>query len=155
MLDHLEGLSIFCDLNNDELDAIALFCEDLEFDEGEVIISERSKDAFDLYVLVHGSVEIVGNAQGSHNLSEEVVISKKEKDVFGEIGWLCHQQRTATVRSYSKTRIIRVNGDALNRFLAEHPEAGYKVMRRMACVLAESLAETSSLLKQLLWANGI
>ena len=155
MLDHLERLSIFSDLDNDELDSIALFCEDLEFDDGEVIISEHSKDAFDLYVLIEGSVEVIANADGNHNTTEEVVISKKDKDVFGEIGWLCQQERTATVRSYGKTRIIQVHGESLNRYLEENTSAGFKVMRRMAMTLSHNLAETSSLLKQLLWANGL
>ena len=155
MIDHLERLSIFQDLANDDLDAIALFSEEYEFDDGEIIICEKSADSFDLYILVSGSVEVVANADGNQNVTDELVISKKDKDIFGEIGWLCQQERTATVRSYGSCKIIKVDGDSLRVYLKEHPEAGMNVMHRMAVILAQSLAETSNLLKQLLWVNGI
>lgn len=155
MLDHLERLSIFQDLANEDLDAIALFAEEYDCDDGEVIIAENSSDAFDIYVLVSGSVEVVANADGNKNVTEELVISKKDKDIFGEIGWLCQQERTATVRSYGESHIIKVDGNSLQIYLDEHPAAGLKVMHRMAVLLAQSLAETSNLLKQLLWVNGI
>ena len=79
MLDHLERLSIFADLDNDELDSIALFSEDLEFDEGEVIISEHSKEAFDLFVLIDGSVEVIANADANHNTLKKSSFLKKTK----------------------------------------------------------------------------
>lgn len=155
MLDHLERLSIFSDLEGDDLDAISLFSEELDLDDGEVILSEHTKDDFDLYLLVQGSVEVVAHGADKTKVSEEVVISKQDKNIFGEIGWLFQEERTATVRSYGASKIIQVNGILLRRYLATHPHAGYVMMTHMAKHLARNVTQTSNLLKQVLWVHGI
>ena len=155
MLDHLEDLSIFSELDADELDAIAIFSLERDFDDGEVIITENTKDNFDLYLLVKGSVEVVAHGADKANVSDEVVISKQDKDIFGEIGWLFREERTATVRSYGTSKIIQVNGDSLRVFLEEQPKTGYKLMNHMAKHLARNVTQTSNLLKQVLWVHGI
>ena len=151
MLDELEALSIFKGLSEDDLQSIALFAAELDLDDGEIIISEDSKDSFDLYLLVQGSIEIVAKGKDPTKVSEEVVISKQDKDIFGEIGWLFQEKRTATVRSYGSSKIVQVNGDNLRRYLADHPDAGYRLMTHMSHHLARTVTETSNLLKQVLW----
>ena len=100
-------------------------------------------------------MEVVAHGADKNNLNDEVVISVQDKDIFGEIGWLFQQQRTATVRSYGKSQVIRVNGDELRRYLHEHPRVGYLLMTQMAKHLAKNVTETSNLLKQVLWVHGI
>ena len=61
------------------------------------------------------------------------------------------EKRTATVRSYGSSKIVQVNGDNLRRYLADHPDAGYRLMTHMSHHLARTVTETSNLLKQVLW----
>lgn len=151
--DYLETTTILMDLDASELDDIALFCARHEYYDGEILIEENNEDDFDIFILIDGSIEIV--SRDSDLISDEVVISKNEKDLFGEIGWLTNRKRTATVRCAGTVQVIRIDGVALRNYVEVNTQAGYKVMRRIAIMLSHNLAETSNLLKQILWNNNI
>ena len=151
--EYLEKTTIFMDLSLSELDDLAMFCSRHEFYDGEILIEEKKNDNFDIFILVEGSVEVV--SRDSDLVSGEAVISKHDKDLFGEIGWLTNRRRTATVRCAGPVEVIRIDGVALQNYVEMNPQVGYRVMRRMAIMLSHNLAETSNLLKQILWNNNI
>ncbi len=146
-------LELFEDLSADEIDEISLFSKMHHLDDGTLLIQENDVDRFDLYVLCNGSLEVV--SRNSEITSAEVVISKDEKEIFGEIGWLCQKKRTADVRCYGPVKVIQIDGERLRKLVQQNPRVGYNIMRRTAVMVAESLAQTSGLLKQVLWANNI
>jgi hypothetical protein len=59
------------------------------------------------------------------------------------------------VRCYGPVEVIQIDGEKLRQYLQQNPHAGFNILRRTAVMVAESLAQTSGLLKQVLWANNI
>lgn len=151
--DYLEKTTIFMDLDSSELEDLALFCSRHEYCDGEILIEENRQDNFDIFILIEGSIEIV--SRDSDLVSDEVVLSKHDKDLFGEIGWLTNRKRSATVRCAGTVEVIRIDGVALRNYVEINASVGYNVMRRIAIMLSHNLAETSNLLKQILWNNNI
>jgi CRP-like cAMP-binding protein len=149
MIEDLDSSSFFQDLTVAQLHDISAFCTPLSLGDGDMLIQEAERGQPDLYVLCAGSVEIVSNA--APIISDEVVISKMDKDIFGEIGWLTGSKRTASVRCHGEVRAIQVDGEALTGYLNSHPDVGYMVLRRVSLTLAERMKNTDSLLKQILW----
>ena len=111
MIEDLEDISLFQDLSLSQLNDISEYCELQMLNDGDVLIREKVQDDLDLYVLCKGSVEIVSSSNPI--TSGEVVISKEDKDVFGEMAWLTKHCRTASVRCYGQVTAIRVDGHAL------------------------------------------
>ena len=153
MLTGLETISIFTDLEFNQLEEISAFCERLELVEGDVLISENDHSSNDLYVLFNGHVEIISN--GSGVTSDDVSISKQDKEIFGEISWLTGGKRTATIRCVNEVEAIRIDGKKLSHYLEQHPAAGFAVTRRIALLLAHRMDQTNNLLKQVLWNSNI
>jgi CRP-like cAMP-binding protein len=151
--DALLKLELFEDLKTDEIDQIAAISTMRHLLDGTLLIQENDIQSFDLYVLCNGSLEVVSS--NSEATSSEVVISKDEKNIFGEIGWLCQKKRTADVRCYGPVEVIQIDGEGLRQFMQNNPQAGFNILRRTAVMVAESLTQTSGLLKQVLWANNI
>jgi len=151
--DYLQNTAIFMDLTSRELDGLTLFCSRHEYYDGEVLIEENSDDNSDIFILIDGTVEVVSSeTEASGN---EAVVPKHDKDLFGEIGWLTGRKRTATVRCSGPVEIIRIDGAALKNYVEVNSRVGYCIMRRIAIMLSHNLAETSNLLKQILWNNNI
>lgn len=152
--EQLRKTDIFEDLTDSELEDIALFCELKEYYDGEVLIAENDNKDHDLYILVSGEVEVVSTAAGATS-SEAVISEREKKDLFGEIGWLTNRKRTATVRCSGPVEVICIDGEALHSYIELNPRVGFCIMRQIAIMLSHNLAETSDLLKQLLWNANI
>ena len=149
MIEGLESFSLFSELKAVHLQQISSFCTELSLLDGETLIEEKDHNNKDLFLLCAGKVEIVSNSTAT--TSNEVVISKEDMDVFGEIAWLNNCRRTASVRCNGAVRAIRVDGNSLANYLNNNHEAGYAVMRKIALTLSTRMANADSLLKQILW----
>jgi len=152
MLIELGNASVFRDLDEPSLIAITHFSKFINLMDGEILISEKEPKSDDIFVLCSGQVEIVSN--GSNMTSGEVSLSKNDKDIFGEVGWLCNGRRTATVRAIGDVEAICIDGQHLKTFLFDHPHTGVKFLFNISKTLAERLDTTNGLLKQLLWNTG-
>lgn len=148
MIADLLSVQLFRDLSCDEIEAVARFSRHVVLGDGEFLIREEDTQ-FDLFVLLHGGVEIISSQRSV--TSEECVLSRASKEVLGEIGWLTQCRRTAAVRCHGAVEAICIDGKLLSQFLAENPAAGFTVMRNVALLMAQRLAATDTLLKQILW----
>jgi CRP-like cAMP-binding protein len=149
MLDQLNQTELFHDLRESDLKEISKFCARLELQDGEILIQENAKSHFDLFLLCEGYVEIVSNSNAV--ISNEVVISKNQKELLGEVSWLNNDERTATVRCRGPVEVIRVDGDQLKNYIEKNHEVGYLIMRQIAILLSLRLSATNTVLKQILW----
>ena len=153
MISELEQISMFKGLSFDQLEKISSFCEIQQYYEGDILIKEGGDISEDMFILLVGTVEIVSS--NSVATSSEVVLSREDKEIFGEIGWLCKTRRTAGVRCNTEVEAIRIDGARLMAYLEEEPTAGFQVMRQIATLLAKRMEESNRLLKQLLWNRDI
>lgn len=153
MIDDLERTSFFHDLSLEQLEEIIPFCTLLQFDDGDILIQEGEQGNRDIYHLWSGTVEIVSNSTSV--ISNEIVLSREDKELFGEISWLTNSKRTASVRCRGPVEAIRINGNELMKFLENNPKIGFLIMRRVAIIVSERVEETDNLMKQILWNKGL
>ena len=92
---------------------------------------------------------------GSGLTSDEISISKQDKELLGEISWLSGGKRTATVRCIGEVEAVRIDGKKLMDYLYQYPKVGFFVMRHIARLLSTRLDQTNNLLKQILWNSNI
>lgn len=144
---------LFKDIEYASLQEIVKFSKRLTLHDGEVLIHENEMENFDVFVLCTGSVEIISSS--SRTVSGDVVISKADMEVFGEISWITRRKRTATVRCRGDVEAVKIDGKIFMTYLEEHPEVGFDVMRHISRVLAERLVATDTLLKQILWNSTL
>ncbi len=153
MFTELDQVSIFTGLTYEQLENISSFCTRQMHDDGDMLIEEGDHGDADLFVLLGGTVEIVSS--NAATTSNEVVLSREDKDIFGEISWLTNAKRTAGVRCNNNVESIRINGHGLMAYLQQDTEAGFQVTLQIAKLLAHRMEESNLLLKQLLWNRGI
>lgn len=153
MIDDPVSIPLFNGLDEAALAHLALLCTVREYDDGDIIISEQDSSDYNLYILRRGRVEIVSSS--SRMVSDEAVLSRDDKEVLGEISWLTHAPKTATVRCVGPVELVSIDGAGLMRFMEENPGAGFLIMRRIAVLLACRLEQAGVLLKQVLWASNI
>lgn len=153
MLEALENSSCFEDLNTEQIVSILPYCSRVILNDGDLMIREGNHDNHDLFILLSGTVEIVSS--NAKMISSEVVLSKEDKDLYGEISWLTGGKRTASARCRGEVEAIQIDGNALMRQLQNDAEIGFKVLRRIALILSQRLEQSDSLIKQLLWNTNI
>lgn len=149
MINDLLRTYLFKDIEYVALNDIVRFSKRLELTDGDVLIYENELENFDVFVLCSGSVEIISSS--SPSVSGDVVISKLDMEIFGEISWVTRRKRTATVRCRGEVEAIRIDGKVFMRYLEEHHKVGFEVMRKISMLLAERMVATDTLLKQILW----
>ncbi|KPJ92573.1 MAG: hypothetical protein AMJ53_09105 [Gammaproteobacteria bacterium SG8_11] len=149
----LAPVYVFQDLEYSVLEDIAVFSTKLHLFEGDNLISEHTGSLSDMYVLCGGTVEIISSSSGV--TSEEVSLSRQDKEIFGEISWLTRRKRTATIRCLGDVDAIRIDGVQFMQYLDKHPQVGFSVMKNIALLLADRLNHADSLLKQILWNSNI
>ena len=149
----LAPVYVFQDLEYSVLEDIAGFSTKLQLVEGDDLISEHRGSLSDIYVLCSGSVEIISSSSGI--TSEEVSLSRQDKEIFGEISWLTQRKRTATIRCLGDVDAVCIDGRQFMRYLDTHPDVGFSVMKNIALLLADRLNHTDGLLKQILWNSNI
>lgn len=152
MIDDLLNTELFKDLAYEVLEDIADFCTPINLVEGDALISENDSD-YDLYILIEGKLEVVSNS--SAGTSNEVVISEQDYSLFGEITWMTHRRRTATLRCQGSVSAMRINGDALMAYLETNTEVGFEVMRNIAKIIATRLENTNTTIKQILFNTNL
>lgn len=153
MINCLVNTFLFQELEFSAIEEIAKFCTKLNLSDGEILISENEAQNYDLFILCMGSVEIVSSS--SSKTSEEIVISKQDTEVFGEIAWLTRNKRTATLRCRGEVEAVRIDATKLMEYMEVNPQIGFEIMRKIANLLAKRLEQTNNLLKQILWNTKI
>jgi CRP/FNR family transcriptional regulator len=132
----LKNSHLFADLNESHLDLVLMACEELNYQEGQVIF--RQDDPGDaLYIIARGEVEIILESEGESETVELATL--KEYDTFGEAILIEQGVRSATARCLTPVSLVRLPRQRLIRLVNNYPEIGFNIMRRMAADLMGKL----------------
>lgn len=124
-------LPIFYGLREDEYGHLRSACSHTSFLEGEIIFAEGDGSPC-LYILLTGEVELQTDKQGFiHKL--------KPGDIFGEIGLITQQKRTATAISKTDVTLLIIKSENLNLLLGKHPRISSIIMRNITQHLANHI----------------
>jgi CRP-like cAMP-binding protein len=109
------------------LDELGRIGREVSFGPGEVIF-EAGDRADAMFVVLEGEAQVdVGGR--FHRL--------RHGDIFGEMALLSADRRMASVRAVEFVRALRVESDAFESLLLEHPELGVSLLRTLVLRLRE------------------
>ena len=110
----LKGIPLFERFSEDELRQIAPFAEEVQVQDGEVLVREGDY-SYEFMAIEEGNARVTRHG--------ETVAELGPGDFFGEIGLLEKSFRTATVEATSPMRLITLTGWDLARVEKAMPEA--------------------------------
>lgn len=102
----LGQVSLFSDLSEDDLRALATYADEVTVSEGKHLVDEGGY-AYDLFVIVDGTAQVI--------VGGDVVAELGAGDFFGEAGVLEKRQRNATVVAKTRMRLVTLTGWDLRR----------------------------------------
>ncbi|MCD4738199.1 MAG: cyclic nucleotide-binding domain-containing protein [Anaerolineae bacterium] len=153
----LRDTDIFYGLSKKHLEAIAGVCQEVRFEEGELIVKENAPSD-ELYIIVEGHVEIIIDpsiivARGQRVPGPTGIVTLRPGQTFGEIGLVDRGLRSASARAASpETCLLFVSRQDLLRLCEKDHELGYNLMRNIAEELAFKIRNTDLMLRErLLW----
>jgi signal transduction histidine kinase len=138
MADRLGRSEIFSDLPNTDLLAIAEFCHEHSYGEGEVVLVEGAP-ADHLFIVERGKLALEKKVQlGRHSTPRNATVGYVNSGKMAGFSSLTspHVYSTSAV-CIEPTRLIAVEGTALREYLGTHPAAGLKVMKALAVLIGD------------------
>ncbi|HWE25248.1 MAG TPA: mechanosensitive ion channel family protein [Myxococcales bacterium] len=124
----LEQVEMLASLSSEERLELATFMRLAPFGRGEVI-TRQNATAHWLYVLTKGEVEV--RVRGD-NGAEKLVARLSAPNVFGEMGVVTGEPRTASVIAATEVECYRLDKEAFQRVLKHRPQIAESVSNVMA-----------------------
>jgi len=124
----LEQVEMLSSLSSEERVELASFMRLAPFGRGEVI-TRQNAIAHWLYVLTKGEVEV--RVRGD-NGAEKLVARLSAPNVFGEMGVMTGEPRTASVIAATEVECYRLDKEAFQRVLKERPQIAESLSSVMA-----------------------
>lgn len=128
---------IFMGLCQDNLLAIAEFCQEETYDEGQALLVEGDP-ADRLFIIERGKVALEKNVQlGRHSTPRNATIDYLNASKIAGFSALVDPFVYSTSAiCVEPTRVIVIDGVAIRAYLEEQPDVGYKVMGTMNALIA-------------------
>ena len=131
----LKLFGIFSELNDNELENIAEIAKQETYEKGRRIFQEKSI-ARNLYLVKDGNIEIRMRGAGG---KEMVVDSVGPGEVFGWSAVTEPHAFTAASYAMEASEVLVVSGSVLRDLFKKNNHIGYKVMMKVASVIAHRL----------------
>jgi CRP-like cAMP-binding protein len=136
LVEMLKDLPDFKYFEKEQLEKLIRFCKLRSYATGEFIIEEGNTDKF-VYLLISGGVKITKN-------DKLIVQFRKVGDLFGEMGFLAENPRSASVVANEDTSCLAFDGEYLDQIDGEGKlEFQASIYRTFAQILANRLRITT------------
>lgn len=136
--ERLKRSEVFSDLDEEDLLAIATFCFEEIFDEGQAILVE-GEPADRLFVVERGKLALDKKVQlGRHSTPRNATIDYVVPGQLAGFSAIAppHVYSTSAICT-EPTRVITIDGPALRLYLHAHPAAGLAVMDTVAALIGD------------------
>ena len=137
----LQSVSIFWDLNEDELGHIADKMVAKHFENGNYIFLEDSEGEQCLFVL-EGSVKVTRLSKDGR---EVILAMLNEGDFFGEMSLLDGESRSANVIALEKTKVLTLDRNDFIAVVNDYPQIAVQLLKELARRLRKSDRQIASL----------
>ena len=136
---YFHRFEVFHGLTAEEAEQIGKCAEIYRVGPAEEIMTEGAKNR-DLFGLVDGRIEVLKCGEDG----EQSQIAELESfAAFGELGLAVGAPRTATIRTLTRCRFLRIDGENFQQLQREHSPAAYKIEHNILRLLAHRLADTN------------
>ena len=137
----LQSVSIFWDLNEDELGHIADKMVAKHFENGNYIFLEDSEGEQCFFVL-KGSVKVTRLSKDGR---EVILAMLNEGDFFGEMSLLDGESRSANVIALEKTKVLTLDRNDFIAVVNDYPQIAVQLLKELARRLRKSDRQIASL----------
>lgn len=124
-------LPIFFGLHENEYDFVRSACSHTSYLEGNTIFNKGDGSPC-LYILLTGEVELQAE-------KGEIIHKLHPGEIFGEIGLITQQKRTATAIAKTDVTLLIIKSEDLNLLLGKHPRISSIIMRNITQHLANHI----------------
>lgn len=122
---NLRGVSLLKGLDETTIKRLEEISGWYWYPEGEVIF-DRTDPGSEVYLIVEGSVRIVGHAKSGQ---EVAFVDLHSGQYFGELSAIDGQARSATLYTLEDSVVAMVPADAFMEFLEANPDVSLRLMR--------------------------
>lgn len=139
---------VFPFLSEGEIDALFPYLQPREWQSGEVLMSDGDTGEY-MGFLVEGKLAVKKETGFPGKFILVAVLERGS--LVGEISVVQDGgQRNATVMATETSKLLTLSGEQLNKLLAERPDIGVKLLKRIIHVLGNRLRRASDRLSHLL-----
>jgi len=135
----LGNIGLFESLTDDDLRSLSNRLEESDYDEGQVVF-KQGDSGDSLFIVEDGAVEI-SYGEGK---SRVVLASLFPGQYFGELSLFDGSPRSATATATKRSRLVRLDLDALVDFVNKNPQAALRIIAEMG----ERLRQTNELMSR-------
>lgn len=133
----IQAIPMFYDLSDEVIDQIAAKSETKNFKAGEYIFKEGD-NAQSIHFLVEGTIALKVQVMTRPDYVTVSYIGKSY-DCFGWSGLVSPNYYTASALCEEPTEVLELKGSDLLQILEQHPQAGFRVMHKMANLVSDRL----------------
>jgi small-conductance mechanosensitive channel/CRP-like cAMP-binding protein len=134
-VEHLNRVSIFAPLSEEEIERLANASTSRTYAPGEAIV-RRGQEGTSMFVIISGGVKV----QIPEKNYQKTINTLKEFDYFGEMSLLTGEPRTATVIATEETEVLRIDKNGLKPIFEHNPS--------LVASITEMIEERRALLRQ-------
>ena len=137
----LQSVSIFLDLNENDLGHIADKMVAKHFENGNYIFLEDS-DGEQCFFVLEGSVKVTRLSKDGR---EVILAMLNEGDFFGEMSLLDGESRSANVIALEKTKVLTLDRNDFIEVVNDYPQIAVQLLKELARRLRKSDRQIASL----------
>jgi len=126
-------------LKSDQLQQSGI-CTRKSYSANSIVIQEGDTGN-KMYVVLDGSVRVSSRVKldAGHGI-QPGLCDLEIGDVFGEMGlYEAQGARSATVKAVKDSELLEIDADALSRYMDDHPEDGYVLLKALFHVVCDRL----------------
>ncbi|MCZ8513333.1 Crp/Fnr family transcriptional regulator [Paenibacillus filicis] len=127
MIDFLNKVSLFANLNEQQLNAIAGLCYKKSFKAGTVLFQEKDPGSV-FYIVFSGSVKIYTASGGGE---EKILSLIRSGDSFGELSLIDGKPRSASAQTLEDSVLIALNAGSFLELLRSNFDICLIIMREL------------------------
>ncbi len=124
-LEAIKRIPLFCKVDPARLKLLAFTSERLTFGDGQYFF-HLGDDGDAAYIILEGEAEVLAGEK------EELIAKLGANELIGEIGMLCSQPRSASVRAVATVTALRIPKDVFMPMLTEFPGMALEVTIELA-----------------------
>ena len=145
-VDQLARLNLFYGMSTDDLNAIAAACAEVNYAAGEAVFQEGEVSRA-LWLLLDGKVEVDLNVPKA---GEREIAELNAPSMFGESSFFHSHPHSATVRTLTPVRLLKLDRQRFDQLVADNNEAALRLGVKAAEILAGRLYQTDRFVEKLL-----
>lgn len=140
MIDLLESVTVFKNLDIDELQLIRKATKQSSYKDSELIFQEGEPANF-CYVVVAGKVQL-NLSVTIYNSTELLTIdSIEEKELFGWSAFVKPQKYTLSALADGKVKLFKMDSRKILAYCNSNPALGFKLMTSLSTVIADRFSK--------------